>query len=135
MEYIIYKIVDNTNGDVYFGRIKKKLFNRMSGHRQDAKENKNISSQSIILNGDYSVEVVEYTNDKSRERYYIENFNCVNKNIPQRTIKEWRNDNRDKWRKMDRENKVKYRNWQRSWGGDLRCNNNCLLRIDINLFS
>ena len=135
MEYIIYKIVDNTNGDVYFGSTKQKLCNRMSGHRQDAKENKNISSQSIILNGDYSVEVVEYTNDKSRERYYIENFNCVNKNIPQRTIKEWRNDNRDKWRKMDRENKVKYRNWQRSWGGDLRCNNNCLLRIDINLFS
>ena len=135
MEYIIYKIVDNTNGDVYFGSTTQKLNDRIYGHKYDAKRNKKVRSQSIILNGDYSVEVVEYTNDKSRERYYIENYTCVNKNIPQRTFNEWRNDNKDKWRKMDRENKKKYRDWQRTWGGELRGNNNCLLRIDINLFS
>ncbi len=53
-------------------------------------------------NKDYSycvVEEVEYENKwelHNRERYYIENFECVNKNIPTRTRKEYDQDNKEK---------------------------------------
>ena len=91
---IIYKIFDNTNGNVYYGSTYNLLRVRMQGHRADAKRNRNCESKQIILNGNYSYSMVEPypCNSKqelhTRERYWIENFDCVNKNVPCRTKKD-----------------------------------------------
>ena len=145
----IYKIIDNTNGNVYVGKTTQKyLSNRISTHRYDYKtNNKNGSvSREIIKNGDYRVELIEETHDKSRERYWIENTDCVNKIIPGRTAKEWRKDNKDRLANYNKERYEKHRDkncekfkqyneYRYSWGGDLR-NDNCnLLKIDVNLFT
>jgi hypothetical protein len=101
---IIYKIYDNTNGDVYYGSTCNTLRYRISTHKCDVKSDKKYpcKSQSIILNGDYTYSVVEkYPCEtklelKTRERWWIENNVCVNKHIPLRTNKEYYNDNADK---------------------------------------
>tara|TARA_B110000285_G_scaffold48000_1_gene54223 strand:- start:940 stop:1614 length:675 start_codon:yes stop_codon:yes gene_type:complete len=99
---IIYRIYDNTNGDVYYGSTANILRVRMSKHKSDAKNEKKIcKSKSIILNDDYFYNEVEKypCNSKkeleTRERYYIENFTCVNKQVPTRTPKEWREDHKE----------------------------------------
>ncbi len=145
----IYKIVDNTNGNIYIGKTEQKyLSSRLSIHRYDYKTGIYCSSCEILKNGDYDIELIEETEDKTRERYWILNTECVNKNIPGRTREEWgkeyykvnkeriieykkvyRKDNKEKI-KLFKHNKHKY---QSSWGGDPRSNNN-LLKIDINLF-
>ena len=99
---IIYRIYDNTNGDVYYGSTANVLRWRMGKHKSGAKiEKDKCKSKSIILNDDYVYSEVEKypCNSKKeleiRERYYIENFTCINKYIPTRTIKEWRTDNKE----------------------------------------
>jgi len=96
----IYKIVNNENNNVYYGSTIQILSNRMSKHRNkhnlcmSKKIGVDIKECKIILVENYPCKS-KYELEK-RERYYIENFECVNKNIPTRTIKEWENDNKDK---------------------------------------
>ena len=104
MKGIIYKIVDNTNNNVYFGATYQKLCARKSGHKRDYNRYKNGTSfyttaYDIFDNGDFNFyEVDSIENDdldklksdlKSLERNYIENNVCVNKVIPGRTKKEY----------------------------------------------
>ena len=98
---IIYKIYDNTNGNVYYGSTYNLLRVRMNGHKGDAKDDtKNCRSKQIILNNDYSYSMVEPypCNSKqelrARERYWIENFDCINKIVPGRTKQEYYQDNK-----------------------------------------
>ena len=151
----IYKIIDNTNGNIYIGKTKETLNQRLSKHKHDfkrgKKRGKNCSSCIIIKNGDYDIELIEETDDDSRERFWILNTECVNITIPGRTQKEYKQDNKDKGiayqkkyyknnkelcikraKKHYQDNKPKniYKN---SFGGDPRRNNN-LLKIDPNLF-
>jgi len=94
----IYKIVDNTNGDVYYGSTVKTLGERLSVH----KYNKNCSSREIIKNNNYNIILIENYSCESkeqlelRERYYIENNECINERIPGRTQKEWYQENRER---------------------------------------
>jgi hypothetical protein len=122
----IYKIIDNTNGNVYIGKTKQKyLTSRLYGHTSCL----DCISRKIIKNGDYKIELIEETEDDTRERYWILNTECINKQIPGRTIKEWQEDNKEK---IKRYKKQKYK-YESSWGGDKRAHNN-LLMIDPNLF-
>ena len=156
--YKIYKIVDNTNDNIYIGITKKKYLSyRLSQHKYEYKteRGKNCMSKEIIMNGDYKIELIEETDDKLRERYWIQKLNCVNKVIPGRTQDEYYKDNKEKliqkskeyyekntekiiqqkreYYKKNTEKKREYYNYRNSWGGDKRFHNN-LLRIDINLF-
>lgn len=97
MVYKIYKITDNTNDNVYFGSTKKSLAERRAKHKYHYKKYlegkfKYITSFIIIKNDDYIFEIVEEVKNKEdlkiRERYYIDNNKCVNKNIPSRSLKE-----------------------------------------------
>jgi hypothetical protein len=90
--YKIYKIVDNTNGNVYIGQTINRLSDRLAQH----KSRPTCSCGEIIKNGDYKIELIEETDDKMRERYWIENTECVNKNIPGRTDKEYKQYYREK---------------------------------------
>jgi hypothetical protein len=104
----IYKIVDNTNGNVYIGSTcEPTLAHRLAKHRGHYREylkggNRYITSFKILENNDYSIVLLEEfpceTKDQllARERYYIENNECVNKKIPTRTKKEWTEKNQDK---------------------------------------
>jgi len=103
--YKIYKIVDNTNGNIYVGRTKQTLKQRLSVHKYQ-----NCTSIEIIKNGDYKIELIEETDDKTRERYWIENTDCVNKVIPGRTKKEYEKLEKfkEKKKQWDRKYREKY---------------------------
>ena len=96
----IYKIIDNTNNDVYIGSTCCSLKQRLSNHKSDYKAylnglGGNTRSFGIIKNNNYKIELIEDCNIKtkqellSRERFYIDNNECLNKNIPGRTQKEY----------------------------------------------
>ena len=96
----IYKIVNDVNDKVYYGSTIQKLCVRMCGHRAkhsncmsknigvDLKECKIILVENIICNSKEEL--------LKRERWYIENNECVNKRIPGRTKKEYRQANKEK---------------------------------------
>jgi hypothetical protein len=103
----IYKIVDNTNGNIYVGSTCKKLCQRLAHHRSDYKrylEGKYhyISSFNILENNEYDIILLENVENckskehlRARERYYIESLNCVNKRIEGRTKKDYYIDNKE----------------------------------------
>jgi hypothetical protein len=111
----IYKIVDNTTGNIYIGSTTKELNERLSGHYYDykkclaGKETGYVTSFEILKNGDYYIELIEdcpshnRSELEERERYYIENNKCVNKTIPGRTDREYCEARRDIKRAYDKE--------------------------------
>ena len=104
----VYKIVDNTNGNIYIGSTcKPYLSNRLAGHRTDYQLHLKglghyITSFEILKNGDYDIVLLEECNCDNkmqlhaRERFYIDSLECVNKSKPLRNIQEWRQDNKEK---------------------------------------
>lgn len=106
----IYKIVSNVTGDVYIGSTTKKyLSERLKDHKYEYKRYLNgergyITSFKIIESGDYDIILLENcpceTKDQlhARERFHIENNECINRYIPGRTRKQYREENRDKIR-------------------------------------
>ena len=102
----IYKIVCDTTGEVYYGATTYKyLSSRLAKH----KNRTTCKSKQILDRGNYSIVLVEeYPCDNKeqlnrRERYYIENNDCINKIIPTRTQKEWYEANKDKVKKCRKE--------------------------------
>ena len=95
----IYQIKDNTNNNVYIGSTCKTLNERLSVHKSSYKRflkglHNNTRSFDIIKNNDYKIELLEKCKIKTkeelheRERFFIQNNECVNKTIPGRTPKE-----------------------------------------------
>lgn len=95
----IYKIVSNVTDDVYIGSTCEKLSQRLAKHRANYKLYLNgkcnyVTSIKIIETGDYDIILIENypceTKEElhARERFHIENNNCVNKCIPGRKPKE-----------------------------------------------
>ncbi len=103
----VYKIVCNDTGLTYYGSTcSPQLCDRIAQHRSGYKRYlegkiRYITSFSILQGGNYYYALVELfpCNSKdelgARERYYIENFDCVNKYIPGRTSKEWDEANKE----------------------------------------
>jgi len=99
----IYRIVCNTTGLQYYGSTcEKYLSYRLAKHNYDYKKRNGILTSSKVLeNGNYEILLVELfpCNSKDelhqRERFYIENNECVNKFIPLRTKQEYYKDNRE----------------------------------------
>jgi predicted GIY-YIG superfamily endonuclease len=105
MNYIIYKITDNTNGQCYIGSTKLKINDRVSSHRSKykrfllGKSSSYITSFEILKNNNFTITTIENNiskiNKSVKECYHIRNTNnCVNKNIPNRTASEFYRDNR-----------------------------------------
>ena len=97
----IYKLVNDTNNDVYYGSTCRRLTQRLSDHKRDIERGSSITSRKIFEGGNVSIMLVEAypCNNKdelnARERFYIDNHHCVNKNIPGRTHQEYREANRE----------------------------------------
>ena len=81
----IYHIVCNLTGETYYGSTVQKISQRMGTHRKPGKD---CCSKPIIERGDYHYGLVEdYKCDNleqllMRERYYVDNNDCINKNRP-----------------------------------------------------
>jgi hypothetical protein len=113
----IYKLVGS--GLTYYGSTTQNLAVRKAGHKR---QNNKCKSRILFENGEVDIVLVEKypCNSKeelhSRERWYIENNECINKQIPTRTTKEWRELNKDKKKEFDKEyyennkDKIKDRN-------------------------
>jgi hypothetical protein len=97
----IYCIKSYQTDKVYYGSTCEDLNIRFNGHKCDSNI-KTLTSSQILQYTDAYIELVEEfpCNTKAelhnRERYYIENNPCVNKNIPGRTDKEYYEANKEK---------------------------------------
>jgi hypothetical protein len=116
----IYKLVGY--GKTYYGSTTQALNQRKGGHKRKL----NCMSKEIFkLGDDVDIVLVESypCNNKEelhqRERYYIENNECINKKIPLRTINEWRKENKDKikddGKKYYEDNKDKIKDYQKEY--------------------
>jgi hypothetical protein len=98
----IYRVVCNITGLTYYGSTcEPTVARRLAKHVGDfksfkeGKTNNYLTSFEVLKGGNYAIFLVELApcNTKmelrQRERYYIENNECVNKNIPTRTKVEW----------------------------------------------
>ena len=106
MKGIIYKIECNETNEVYYGSTQQSLKKRIEGHQRAHKRWKEgkyhfVTSFDIMDRGNYSYSLIETVECKdikqleARERYYIENNECINKYVPGRTTKEYYKDNKD----------------------------------------
>ena len=104
----IYRLVCNASGKQYVGSTTQPLSKRLSYHKSDYQKWKKgrhdyYTAFEIIEDGNYDIVLIENypccskEELHARERYYIENTECVNKNIPTRTSKEYRQDNHEKF--------------------------------------
>ena len=121
-----------TNNNCYIGITKQKyLSSRISCHKSHFNKGIiNCSSHIIFKNNNWFYKVIEETEDKTREAYWIENSeNCIN----QKSMKYGRGGaDKNRVKNYDKQRSE----WQNSWGGLYRYNNqNNLLHIDINLFN
>jgi hypothetical protein len=120
----IYKLVGG--GLTYYGSTCSTLTRRLCLHKKDFKNNINISSKLLFETGD---EVKIFLVEKypcadrmelnARERYWIENNECVNKNIPTRTDKEYRETYKEELKEKAKEyyeaNKDKRKEYIKKW--------------------
>jgi len=122
----IYKLICSETQKVYIGATAQPLYKRLYQHK--AKYNKAMSKTfiepKIFLIEDFPCERKEQLN--SRERYYIENFDCVNKCIPGRKTKEYYEDNKERLSKINKEynkkNKERLSKYKKQWYDDNKLN-------------
>ena len=95
----IYKVInDQMPGLVYIGSTVNALSKRLSQHRAPANRARSRVFQQC---GKMEIFLIENfpcnTRDElvSRERYYVENTDCINKQIPGRTKKEYRDGHKE----------------------------------------
>lgn len=115
----IYKIVDNTNGNIYIGSTCKTLSQRLEKHRINYKQYLDgkygyTTSFEILKNSNCDIYLLEKCENiaskeelRARERHYIGKIECVNKRVEGRTQKEYYNDNIEKMREYEKEYYIK----------------------------
>ena len=112
----IYKIVCDTTNKVYIGSTTLSLCQRLAQHKRDynlyKKGNKRFSSSfDLIENENYKIVLIEKVKCNcreellQRERFYIENTDCVNQSIPIRGKEEKRELDRIVKRKYEEDHK------------------------------
>ena len=124
---LIYRIDCNETGDCYIGSTTQGLANRIADHRSKYKEWKkgnrsNCCSFPIIERNNFTYELIEYFPCKNKmelhrkEGEFQRSMECVNKLIAGRTMKEWKDDNKeiikekDKKYREDNKEKIKEKN-------------------------
>jgi hypothetical protein len=81
----IYKITSPHTDLVYVGKTKRTLVSRLYNHRADCKKHlegflsKRCSSWRVLEHGDCSIELIEETEDASREGFWIRELQACNK--------------------------------------------------------
>ena len=119
----IYKIKCNETGEQYFGSTTGSLRVRLNGHKSKTKCKEQCMSRQIINRGNFQIELVENYSCETkhelhkRERFYIDNNECINSYIPTRTRKEYKEVHKEKikdyihtWEKEHRQERNIYKN-------------------------
>jgi len=113
----VYKLHSYDNDLIYIGSTTQPLAKRLYEHKHKS----NTCSSKILFEQSDNVIIteIEHVNVSSKtellkiERRYIENMECVNKNIPLRTNREYTLDNKDKYKQyykqyiLDNKDKIK----------------------------
>lgn len=111
----IYRLISYNTGRQYIGSTCcKKLCDRLAQHKYSKTQNEkgkycNVKSLIILNDGNYKIELIEnFPCDSkaellAREGYWIRKEECVNKNIPNRSIKEWQENNKESIKKRKSE--------------------------------
>lgn len=125
----IYKLYSPSRNIVYFGStaepyLSRRLQAHLGNYRmyKNNNNNKRYTSFDVLECDDYKIELVEEIKCsnveqlRERERFYIENNDCVNKQIPNRSkkefCKEWNKNNQEYFKKYYEKNKeyiIEYR--------------------------
>jgi len=98
----IYRIICNETGKQYIGATTIPLSARLSQHKKLYKNLRTCLSREVLEGGNYGIYLIEDCPcDRkeqllSRERYFIETTECVNKKVPLRTKHEWYTDNKER---------------------------------------
>jgi len=139
MDCQIYLITDCDNKK-YVGKTTQTLKIRLSKHKCEKKDPIRKCSSRLLNLNDCKIELLETCNkedSQERERYWINKIDCVNilklNFVKQVWRKEYEASEKRKRAKSEW-NKKNYE-YQKSWGGELRYDNNSLLKIDPSLFS
>lgn len=117
----VYRIVCCQTGLQYIGSTTSQLSTRLAQHKKLFKDGFSGTSKLVLQNGNFKIYLIEdYPCERkeqllSRERYYIESMECVNKKIPLRTQAEWYIENKDRlikkqimWNNANREKCMEY---------------------------
>ena len=110
----IYSIRSFQTDDIYIGSTTQELCNRMSGHRRNYKKYLNgkytfVTSFDILKYDDAYIELIEKypcTCKKELEAIegkYIRKMDCVNRRIEGRTLKQYREDNKEQIKKYKKQ--------------------------------
>jgi hypothetical protein len=106
----IYRLVCDDPNLVYYGATTKALCDRLSNHKSNcrcrAKQLFDVGGVKIFLVEKFPCDSKEELN--ARERYYIENNECVNRNIPGRTKKEYNKQYREENKEHIKEHNKQY---------------------------
>lgn len=115
MEGTIYKLHCNITGEDYYGSTKW-FYNRVHSHKCSTEKQlskRNCVSRQIIDRGNYTFSIVEecpIEELKIRERFYYENYPCINKVIPYKSREELLQYKRDYSKtEKGKEKKAEYR--------------------------
>jgi len=140
--------IEDCNGLKYVGSTKQTLNKRFSNHKCDKKRCEKTYCSSYRLDLDNCeiklLETCDISHRKKREKYWINNTDCVNTRKLNFDRKEYFKKNKDKYSEYKKEYNLKnkdikkeydkiYHQYRKSWGGNMKYNNN-LLNIDITLF-
>ena len=117
----IYRIVCNETGEQYFGSTTQTLSLRIAQHRMTSNTTK---AKQIIERGNYEIILCEEFPCENKEqlnkceRKWIEENECLNKNIPGRNPTEYRLENKEriyKWFAENRNNTEEYKEYQKQY--------------------
>jgi hypothetical protein len=119
---MIYKLWCKSTLKTYYGSTTGTIANRLTEHEFKFKNGVKHSSAGIIAGGNYCIEemeLVDYDDKKElreREKFFIVNDkNCINKNIPNRTCKDWHEDHPDYNKQYYLANKEKHKVYMRAY--------------------
>ena len=103
-------LIEDLNDLKYIGSTTKKLYNRMTGHRYDKRTGQYCSSSELNLYNCIIIELerCDLEQRKERERYWINNIDCVNQ------IK-YNGRDKDKRKEYNEKNKEKRTEQHKEW--------------------
>ena len=148
-------VIEDINGLKYVGSTIQTLKKRFKGHKGSKKIGKNTSSCQLDLDN-CEIKLLErcdISHRKQRERYWINEIDCVNTlklnfdikkyfkdyhksyhNKNRQQISEYKKNYRGKNLEKIKAYQKKYHEYVKSWGGRKDQDNNSLLKIDTTLF-
>lgn len=125
----IYKLWSPSKNLVYYGSTTQTLTERLSKHLHNYKNNKNIASELVLKCEDYKIELLEHYPCNNRQELckkegeYIKSaqrgahplIKCVNIHIAGRTMKEYYQDNIEKYKQYNKNNKERIKQYYKEY--------------------